>query len=234
MTIVFNKGRTTPGHPVGLDRVTFGYSRIPVFTELSLVIPGGAASAVVGPNGSGKSTLLGLIAGVNRPTRGTVDLGGADEVALSVQLSRMPEAFPITVAETVAMGRWRRLGLLRRPTREDRAIVAKWITELGLDELRQRRLGELSGGQRQRALLAQAFAQQAPIMALDEPTNGLDADTAARVGGHLRRLADSGTTVVVATHDMDIARGFDFCVRLGGGPVECGAPADVLQASPNG
>jgi zinc/manganese transport system ATP-binding protein len=229
MTIIFNKVHATLGHPVGLDRVTFGYSRIPVFTELSLVIPAGAATAVVGHNGSGKSTLLGLIAGVNRPAHGTVDLGGADEVALSVQLSRMPDAFPITVAETVAMGRWRRLGLLRRPSREDRDVVAYWITELGLDELRRRRVGDLSGGQLQRALVAQAFAQQAPIMALDEPTTGLDTETTARVVGHLRRLAGSGTTVVVATHDFDIARGFDFCVLLGGGRVlASGAPADVL------
>jgi zinc/manganese transport system ATP-binding protein len=229
MTTIFNKVSATADRPVGLSRVTFGYNRIPVFTGLSLAIPPAATTAVVGPNGSGKSTLLGLIAGVIRPRQGSVDLGGADEVALVVQQTQMPDSFPITVAEAVAMGRWRRLGLLRRPSRADREIVAYWITELGLDDLRRRRLGELSGGQLQRTLLAQALAQQAPIMALDEPTTALDADTTARVVGHWRRLAAAGTTVVVATHDADVARQFDFCVKLGGaGVVTEGTPADVL------
>jgi zinc/manganese transport system ATP-binding protein len=107
--------------------------------------------------------------------------------------------------------------------------VSYWITELGLDELRHRRLGDLSGGQRQRVLLAQAFAQQAPIVLLDEPTTGLDADAAARVAQQLRRLAASGTTIVAATHDFGFANRFDNCVLLAGGRVVAmGAPADVL------
>jgi zinc/manganese transport system ATP-binding protein len=119
--------------------------------------------------------------------------------------------------------------LLRRPSRTDRDIVSYWITELGLDKLRHRRLGDLSGGQRQRVLLAQALAQQAPIVLLDEPTTGLDADAADRVAQQLRRLAASGTTIVAATHDFDVARGVDHCVLLGGGRVvSSGAPPDVL------
>jgi zinc/manganese transport system ATP-binding protein len=213
---------------INLDRVTFGYNGFPVFTELTLALPMAATTALVGPNGCGKSTLLELIAGVAAPERGTVELGGR-EVALAVQRSQVGDTFPITVAEAVAMGRWRRLGLLRRPSRTDRDIVSYWITELGLDELRHRRLGDLSGGQRQRVLLAQALAQQAPIVLLDEPTTGLDADAADRVAQQLRRLAASGTTIVAATHDFGFARRFDHCVLLGGGRVVAmGAPADVL------
>jgi zinc/manganese transport system ATP-binding protein len=183
---------------------------------------------VVGPNGCGKSTLLDLIAGVAVPERGIVELGGR-EVALAVQRSQVGDTFPITVAEAVAMGRWRRLGLLRRSSRTDRDIVSYWIAELGLEELRHRRLGDLSGGQRQRVLLAQAFAQQAPIVLLDEPTTGLDADAADRVAQQLRRLAASGTTIVAATHDFGFAHRFDHCVLLGGGRLlSSGAPADVL------
>jgi zinc/manganese transport system ATP-binding protein len=213
---------------INLDRVTFGYNGFRVFTELTLAVPAAATTAVVGPNGCGKSTLLELIAGVATPERGAVEVGGR-EVALAVQRSQVGDTFPITVAEAVTMGRWRRLGLLRRPSRTDRDIVSYWITELGLDELRHRRLGDLSGGQRQRVLLAQAFAQQAPIVLLDEPTTGLDADAAARVTQQLRRLAASGSTIVAATHDFDVARRCDHCVLLGGGRVVCsGAPADVL------
>jgi zinc/manganese transport system ATP-binding protein len=213
---------------INLDRVTFGYNGFPVFTELTLALPMAATTALVGPNGCGKSTLLELIAGVAAPERGAVELGGR-EVALAVQRSQVGDTFPITVAEAVAMGRWRRLGLLRRPSRTDRDIVTYWIAELGLQELRNRRLGDLSGGQRQRVLLAQALAQQAPIVLLDEPTTGLDADAADRVARQLRRLAASGTTIVAATHDFEFARRFENCVLLAGGRVVAmGAPADVL------
>jgi hypothetical protein len=88
--------------------------------------------------------------------------GGDGPLAPALQRSQVGDTFPITVAEAVAMGRWRRLGLLRRPSRTDRDIVSYWIAELGLDELAHRRLGDL---QPQRVLLAQAFAQQAPVCA---------------------------------------------------------------------
>jgi len=82
------------------------------------------------------------------PERGAVEVGGR-EVALALQRSQVGDTFPITVAEAVAMGRWRRPGLLRRPSRTDRDIVSYWIAELGLDGLAYRRLGDPSGGQRQ-------------------------------------------------------------------------------------
>jgi zinc/manganese transport system ATP-binding protein len=229
MTIIFNwVEAVVVRSSINLGQVTFSYNGFRVFTDLTLALPAAATTAVVGPNGSGKSTLLELIAGVAAPEGGTVELGGR-EVALAVQRSQVGDAFPITVAEAVAMGRWRRLGLLRRPSRTDRDIVSYWIEELGLEELRHRRLGDLSGGQRQRVLLAQAFAQQAPIVLLDEPTTALDADAAERVDRQLRRLAASGTTIVAATHDFGFAKRFDHCVLLGGGRVVAvGAPADVL------
>lgn len=229
MTIIFNWYlAVVVRNSIDLERVTFGYNGFSVFKDQTLALPVAMATAVVGPNGCGKSTLLELIAGVSTPEAGTVELGGR-EVALAVQRSQVGDAFPITVAEAVAMGRWRQLGLLRRPSRSDRDIVDYWITELGLEELRHRRLGDLSGGQRQRVLLAQAFAQQAPVVLLDEPTTALDADAADRVARQLRRLTASGTTIVAATHDFGFAGRFENCVLLGsGGVVADGAPADVL------
>lgn len=196
-------------HPVHLDRLTFGYARNQVFTDLTVEIAGSSTTAVVGPNGCGKSTLLGLIAGLLRPQRGLVDLGDTDDVAFAVQRDQVADTFPITVGEAVAMSRWRRRGLLRRLTRDDRDIIDFWLAELGLEDLRRCRLGELSGGQRQRVLLAQAFAQQAPLLLLDEPTAGLDAVSADTVYRQLRRLAASGTTVVATTHDADALERFD-------------------------
>ncbi|MGV9797912.1 zinc ABC transporter ATP-binding protein AztA [Mycobacterium sp. NPDC003449] len=214
-------------HPVRLDRISFGYNRNEVFTDLTVEFAAGSSTAVTGHNGSGKSTLLGLVAGLLRPHRGTVDLAGADDIAMAVQRDRVAQTFPITVGEAVAMGRWRRLGLLRRTNRSDRDIVDYWITELGLDGLRHRRLGDLSGGQRQRTLLAQAFAQQAPILLLDEPTAGLDAASADTVYRQVDRLATAGTTVIAATHDPDAPTRFDHHLNLAGpaeNPAAIGSP----------
>lgn len=201
--MIINQARTV-ATGVTVTGVDFGYHGNEVFRGLSLSIAPGALTAVVGPNGSGKSTLLNMLAGVVRPDRGTVAVG-TDNIAYAVQRSKVTDSFPITVAEAVMMGRWRQLGLLRRPKADDRAVVEHWLSELGLSDLRRRTLGELSGGQRQRVLLAQSFAQEASLLLLDEPTTGLDAASAALVTGHLQRLAAAGTTVVAATHDTAVA-----------------------------
>ena len=213
MKLIFNKvTRVTAA--IEVSAVDFGYSGTTVFRGLTLSIAPDTVTAVVGSNGCGKSTLLGLLAGVHRPDTGTISLDTRD-VAFAVQRSAVTDAFPLTAAEAVMMGRWRHLGLLRRPARADRAVVEYWLTELGLADLRHRTLGELSGGQRQRVLLAQAFAQEAPLLLLDEPTTGLDAGTSAMVIGHLTRLAAEGTTVVAATHDPALIAAAEHRIALG-------------------
>lgn len=212
MTIIFNK-RCSGHSGVDVDGLDFGYPGTVVFRDLTVSMTPGAVTVLAGSNGSGKSTLLGLIARVLRPDRGQIRVG-AGSVAFAVQRSTVTDSFPITVADAVMMGRWRHLGLLRRPGADDRAIVSKWLDALGLAHLRDRRMGELSGGQRQRVLLAQAFAQEASILLLDEPTTGLDAATRAVVTAHLRAIADSGATVIAATHDADVIRAADFRIDL--------------------
>ncbi|MDG4665319.1 zinc ABC transporter ATP-binding protein AztA [Mycobacterium sp. 236(2023)] len=193
--------------------MSFGHPATPVFQGLTVTIAPDAITAVTGSNGCGKSTLLGLLAGVLHPDAGRIDLGTRD-VALAVQRSSVTDSFPVTAAEAVMMGRWRRLGLLRRPKAADHDAVEYWLSEFGLRELRRRTLGELSGGQRQRVLLAQAFVQEAGVLLLDEPTTGLDVASTATVTGHLRRLADAGTTVVVATHDHAVISAADHRIDL--------------------
>ncbi|WP_370333701.1 zinc ABC transporter ATP-binding protein AztA [Mycolicibacterium hippocampi] len=216
MTIIFNKGSSAVVPEVAriqLSDVDFGYAQSPVFRGLSLSVPPAAITAVVGSNGAGKSTLLALLAGVSVPDTGTVRVG-VGEAAFAVQRSRVTDTFPITAAEAVMMGRWHRLGLIRRPSATDRAVVEHWLTALGLTGVRRRTLGELSGGQRQRVLLAQAFAQEAPLLLLDEPTTGLDTSAKSLVIAHLRSLADAGTTVVAATHDTDVVTAADHRIDL--------------------
>lgn len=212
MKLIFNKviPVTASIDVTGLD---FSYAGAAVFRGLDLSIPTAMVTAVVGPNGCGKSTLLGLLAGVQQPDAGGIR-AGTDNIAFAVQRSQVTDSFPVTVSEAVMMGRWRRLGLLRRPKAADRAIVEHWLAELGLAELRGRTLGELSGGQRQRVLLAQAFVQEAPLLLLDEPTTGLDSDSSALVIAHLRRLADDGATVIAATHDAAVVAASDHRIDL--------------------
>lgn len=214
MNVIINKVSpvTAPIDVAGLD---FSYAGAPVFRGLDLSIPAGMVTAVIGPNGCGKSTLLGLLAGVEHPDAGGIRTG-TDNVAFAVQRSRVTDSFPVTVSEAVMMGRWRHLGLLRRPKAADRAIVEHWLAILGIAELRHRSLGQLSGGQRQRVLLAQAFVQEAPLLLLDEPTTGLDAAATALLIAHLRRLCDDGTTIVAATHDAALMRAADGRLDLTG------------------
>src|SRR5690348_970125 len=135
MTIVSNKEPRMNTPCAMFESVQFGYGATPVLRDFSLHITTGTATTLLGHNGSGKSTVLGLLAGVLRPQAGQVHRDV--DVALAPQHSRVSEMFPITVAEAVMMGRWATLGLWRRPSLEDRAIVDHWITALGLDALRR-------------------------------------------------------------------------------------------------
>lgn len=213
---------------VRIAGIVAGYEAGPVLHGVDATLPAGRVTALVGPNGSGKSTLLGVLAGVLAPSAGTVehDLG---RPALAVQHTAVPPTLPITVRETVAMGRWAERGWWRWLTRADHALVDETLTELGLTDLAGRRLDTLSGGQRQRALLGQALAGRARLLLLDEPGTALDAEARAAVTAALDLARARGVTVVHATHDRADAARADFCLALAGGrTVAAGPPEDVL------
>ncbi|MEE8602055.1 metal ABC transporter ATP-binding protein [Euzebya tangerina] len=185
---------------VVLKDVELGYaSHPPVLTIPSLELPGHGLVALVGPNGGGKSTLLAAIAGLHPPRRGTITRSAA--VACAFQQQPAQDALPLTVAGLVGMGRWGRIGLVHRPGQADRRAVETAMEQLGILDLRRSQLRELSVGQRRRAHIAMALAQDTPILLLDEPTAGLDADSRERVAVVLVEEARH-RLVVVATHDQ--------------------------------
>lgn len=194
--------------------------------ELSLAA--GTVTALVGPNGSGKSTLLHAMAGLLAPAAGTLTVRG--DVAYVLQSMAATEHLPITVGEVVTMGRYGQRGPFGRLRPADRALVADALERLELGDLVRRPFGELSGGQRQRALVAQALAQDAAVLLLDEPLTGLDLASADRIHEVVEGERDRGRTVVVATHDLPEAQRADHVVLLAGRVVRAGPPGAVLTA----
>lgn len=200
-----------------------GYPGRAVLHDVSADIPAGKVTALVGPNGSGKSTLLAVLAGVLAPTAGTLWHTSQHRPAYVVQHTSVPPTLPITVRETVRMGRWAHRGPWRRLTRADRGIVDDCLVRLDLTDLATRRLDDLSGGQRQRVLLARALAQEAEVLLLDEPAAGLDSRTQQAISQILRDISATGVTVVQATHDPDEAARADHHLTLDTGklvPIE--------------
>ncbi|MEV5999740.1 zinc ABC transporter ATP-binding protein AztA [Streptomyces griseomycini] len=199
---------------IRFTELSAGYAGHPVLHELNGEISALATTALVGPNGSGKSTLLGVLAGVIQPTAGTLRHFGGRPPAFVPQRGAVGDTLPLTVRQTVEMGRWGERGPWRRLTRRDRVAVDSALDRLGIADLAARQLGELSGGQRQRALIAQGLAQESDLLLLDEPTTGLDPEARERMATLLTDLADDGVTVVHATHDLAAARSADACLLL--------------------
>lgn len=179
----------------------------------------GTVTAVLGANGSGKSTLLAVLAGLLVPSSGEVGTLPAGGVALVTQSTPRHDSLPITVRETVTMGRWASRGRLGRIRSEDRHLVREWLDRLGLAELADRQLGELSGGQRQRALVARGLCQQADLTLVDEPTAAADQASTAVIHQVLREVADDGRTVVLASHDPSAREIADSTVVLAEGRI---------------
>ena len=197
--------------------------------------------AILGPNASGKSTLLRLLAGVEKPLSGRIEVGGAEvseldlrtraqRIALVAQESEL--LFPLRVWEYVLQGRYPYGKRLRFESPEDCLMAGNALAQVGADALRDRWMAHLSGGEKQRVILARALAQQPSLLLLDEPTQHLDIGGKVELLRRLRRLADENRyTVVVVTHELNLAAEFsDRIVLLHKGKcLRIGEPAEVYQ-----
>ncbi len=185
-------------------------------------------TAIVGPNGAGKSTLLRVLAGLQRPDAGEVQLNGKPlahwplrERAMQMAwLAQQGEASgELTVRELVHLGRLPRLGLFTAPTAADEARVDQAMADAECTPWQQRRLHELSGGERQRVLLARALAVDAPLLLLDEPTTHLDPPHQVALVRLVQRQVRAGVTVVSVLHDLSLALLADRLVVMDGGRI---------------
>ncbi len=197
--------------------------------------------AILGPNASGKSTLLTLIAGVNKPLSGRIEIDGvevsqidlrarAQQIALVQQESEL--LFPLRVWEYVLQGRYPYGRRLRFESAEDCLHAGNALAQVGADALRDRWMDRLSGGEKQRVILARALAQRPSLLLLDEPTQHLDIGGKVELLRRLRRLADENRyAVLVVTHELDLAA--EFCDRIvllhKGKCLRVGKPAEVYE-----
>jgi ABC-type Mn2+/Zn2+ transport system ATPase subunit len=213
-----------------------GYDATPALEGVGVEIPAGTLVGLAGPNGSGKSTLLKAILNIVRLWRGSVEVFGQPinhvrpRVAYAPQIDATDWDFPASVYDVVMMGRYGRLGLLRRPGPIDRQAVDHALQQVSLDGLASRQPRELSGGQQRRVLIARALAQEADLLLFDEPMAGLDAPSQHELLTLFERLRNEGQTLIVATHDLScVAACFDLALLLNRTVIAFGTPQDVLK-----
>lgn len=197
---------------LALAGLTVRYGEVLALEDVDVSVSAGQACGLVGVNGSGKSTLFKTAVGLVRPVAGTVTVldRPADAARRAGLVAYVPQAddldrdFPVRVADVVLMGRYHRMGPVRRPGPRDRAAVRAALDRVGMADLAERQVGRLSGGQLQRVLLARALAQEARLLLLDEPFTGVDAASEAAVTAVLRELVADGCALVVSTHDLSM------------------------------
>jgi zinc transport system ATP-binding protein len=186
-----------------LERVFFAYAAgVPVLRDVNLAVERGEFVAIAGPNGGGKTTLLRLVLGLEQPTSGHVHVALRRRGYLPQRAQTAIDA-PLTVRELVTAGRVPRTRLLGPLGRGDRDAVREAIARVGLADRADRRLTTLSGGQQQRAFIAKALASEPELLALDEPTTGVDVEAQEAVAELLRQLGtELGMTILYVSHEF--------------------------------
>jgi putative ABC transport system ATP-binding protein len=227
----------TPGDVIRLDAVTKAYQAgaPPALADVTMNVADGEVAAIMGPSGSGKSTLLNLIAGLDRPTSGTVTVAGqridalgeaalarfrARHVGIIFQFFNLLD--DLTVADNVLLP----AQLAGASRRRGRARADELLARLGIDKHRDDYPARLSGGQRQRVAIARALVNAPELLLADEPTGALDTATGQEIGRLLSELNAAGQTLVLVTHDPALAARYAArTIQLVDGQVADGQPA---------
>jgi ABC-type Mn2+/Zn2+ transport system ATPase subunit len=203
-----------------------GYGGVPAISGVEFTLLSGQTLALLGPNGGGKTTLLRAVLGELRRVEGTLHVNSTCGTVPQTERSRLD--YPVSALDVATMGTLSRLPWWRRPGRREREAAARALDRVGLRSLAGETFGRLSGGQRQRVLIARALVQDAGVLLLDEPFSGLDRPSAEGLEALIAELAGEGRGVVIATHDLEQARGCDLVLCINKRQVACGPPDGVL------
>jgi iron complex transport system ATP-binding protein len=229
-----------PEQGASLRNVTAGYGGVPVLHDVSLDVPAGGVTGLIGPNGSGKTTVVRVTSRGLAPRSGSVLVCGSDPYAIAARhaarlVAVVPQdlapAFPYSVLEMVMMGRSPYLSTWGGGGAEDWALARQAMAWANVQHLADRTVTDLSGGERQRVVLAQALAQDAPLLLLDEPTTHLDIRHVIETLATVRALAkDRGRAVLAIFHDLNLASAYcDSVAALSEGRVVAsGPPGSVI------
>lgn len=228
---------------IEVQNLCCGYVGQPVLKDISLKIGREEFCALLGPNGAGKSTLLYALMGYLKPDSGSIrilgkDLHGYRRLAMARILAFVPQEskrdFDHSVDETVLMGRYPYLGIMRAYTDEDRRIVDRILEMLNLYELRKRWLSELSGGEKQRVYIARALVQETPCILLDESLSQLDINHQIEIMNLLKKISrEQHKSILIVSHNLNLAANHAdklFFLR-GGIMLSGGTPESLMDSS---
>jgi zinc/manganese transport system ATP-binding protein len=211
------ESRSLPAAAARLTGIHVSFDGRAALADVDVTISSGTVTVITGPNGAGKSTLLEVLGGTRVAAAGTRSVRGA--VAFVPQRAAIPPGLPVSVKDVVSVGAWGRLGPWRRMDATARDLVERSMDRLGIRSLERHPFASLSGGQQQRALLAQGLARGADLLLLDEPTTGLDAESALRIRAVLREEAARGVAVVCVSHDPAVIGDAEQAIPLREGRV---------------
>ncbi|MCC6443799.1 MAG: metal ABC transporter ATP-binding protein [Armatimonadetes bacterium] len=222
-------------HPlIEFRNADLGYGRRSVLERIDFSIYAGDFLGIVGPNGAGKTTILKSILGLLKPVRGEVVFReGNLRIGYVPQRETLDSAFPLSMLDIVLMGRYPRIGLIRRPGKEDYEKANECLAHVGISNLAHRPYRNLSGGQKQRALIARALAGEPSLLVLDEPTNGMDLASEEAIMSLIERLhtEDASLTILMVSHLLNTVANYAHrLVILGDGDLRIGPVEEVLTS----
>jgi ABC-type Mn2+/Zn2+ transport system ATPase subunit len=212
---------------VAVDGLSAGYGGRPVLQGVSFAADPGRTVCVLGPNGGGKTTLFRALTGELEATTGHVHVAGRPAYVAQTERTRLD--FPVSALDVALMGSLAHGRWWLPPSRGQRDAAARALERVGLTEQAAIPFGELSGGQRQRTLLARALVQDARVLLLDEPTSGADPASAQLIEVVFSELRAEGKALLVSSHDVQSARGFDLVLCLNGRQIAFGPPGEALD-----
>ena len=221
---------------VSINDLTVAYDDKPVLWDIDLDIKKGTLMAIVGPNGAGKSTLIKAMLNLIKPITGCISFFGSSYKKERSKIAYVPQRgsvdwdFPTTALDVVEMGRYGKIGWIKRVGKSDRKIAVDAIKKVGMEGFEKRQISQLSGGQQQRIFLARALVQDAEIYFMDEPFQGVDAKTEKSIINILKKLRDEGKTVIVVHHDLQtVEEYFDYITFINVAVISSGKIKEIFN-----
>jgi len=213
------------------------YGATNVLSDINFSISCGNRLAVIGPNGAGKSTLLRILAGIKKRSAGEILWQNKPLASWNKEIAYLPQIdshqanFPITVREVVAMGRYPQVSFWKKFSSQDHEKVDNAMAIMELTDLADRQIDQLSGGQQQRTYIARCLAQEAHVILLDEPFNGLDAESRTHLSHTLNTLSEQGHLIIASHHNLDTVTDlFDYVVAVQNNQVAFGPSEEVMES----